>query len=191
MQILLGISTDNYDALEAAATILSPVDVFENFNGIRQTETARPLASLPPPNAPVATSMKLLGGPSRPSEHEVALVKQSFLVASPLNQTLLAAARACNVANVKVLLKCGAAPDSRGFKRESCLHIAAWKNQPEIIGILADSGADINAADSQGQTPLHVAVQYRSVASAEKLLKLGAVLDLRDASWKTPPGFGC
>lgn len=128
----------------------------------------------------------LLEGPTQPSHNqEVALLQQAF-TSSPLNRSLLAAAHAGNLENLKVLLSCGAAPDTRGFERESCLHIAALQNAPDIIQLIIDAGADINAADVEGRTPLHLNASRGHLAGTEKLLKLGAIVTLHDRYRQTP-----
>ena len=48
---------------------------------------------------------------------------------------------------------------------------------------MIERGADVNAATSQGETPLHLATD-REVA--ELLLARGAKIDAKDASGKTP-----
>ena len=59
------------------------------------------------------------------------------------------------------------------------------KTAIEAIGLCLDHGADINAADANGQTALHVAVtQADSIVSF--LAERGAKLDVKDRQGRTP-----
>ncbi|KAI8887352.1 ankyrin [Backusella circina FSU 941] len=52
--------------------------------------------------------------------------------------------------------------------------------------LLAHPDIDINAVDGQGQTPLHYAVQTNQVECIQRLLSLGARMDLRDMCGRLP-----
>lgn len=47
------------------------------------------------------------------------------------------------------------------------LHIAALNGDTSTIHLLADSGADINALDISGQTPLHYAIDFDFVVATQ------------------------
>jgi ankyrin repeat protein len=60
------------------------------------------------------------------------------------------------------------------------LHRAAWQGDlPKLKGLLA-SGANLDARDARGRTPLHVATHARQREAAKLLAKAGANLDLLD-----------
>ncbi len=61
-----------------------------------------------------------------------------------------------------------------GVKRCTALHMAARRGNVEIIGALLDEGADIEARDSAGETPLRRAVNCNKVEAAKLLLARGA-----------------
>ena len=61
------------------------------------------------------------------------------------------------------------------------LHAAAAKGDAAEIARLAGSGADVNARDSHGRTPLMVAAHGRHVAAAKALIDAKADLNLLDA----------
>jgi len=58
------------------------------------------------------------------------------------------------------------------------LHRAATAGDPGRIGKLAADGADLNARDPHGRTPLMVAAFARSLPAATALIETGAKLDL-------------
>jgi ankyrin repeat protein len=104
------------------------------------------------------------------------------------------AAAGYRVELVRLLLAAGADPNSRTNHRQSGpLHYAAdgyitgpvWdaKRQVGTIQCLLDAGANINAQDKNGATPLHRAVRTRCAAAVKCLLERGC-----DATLKNKPG---
>eukprot|EP00928_Gymnodinium_smaydae_P004646 TRINITY_DN1157_c0_g1_i6.p1 TRINITY_DN1157_c0_g1~~TRINITY_DN1157_c0_g1_i6.p1 ORF type:complete len:1168 (-),score=191.44 TRINITY_DN1157_c0_g1_i6:1899-5402(-) len=67
----------------------------------------------------------------------------------------------------------------------SLLHVAASKNYTVCIQYLVNEGANVNARDSRGKTPLHQAVQDNSPDAAWKLISLGADVRIIDKAGKT------
>ena len=71
-----------------------------------------------------------------------------------------------------------------GIPQDStALHVAAWKAWPKAVKLLIERGANVNAQDAKGQTPLMLAVKAcvdsywtnrRSPESVEALLHAGA-----------------
>jgi ankyrin repeat protein len=68
-------------------------------------------------------------------------------------------------------------------KESTALHVAAWKAWPKTVKLLIERGANVNAQDAKGRTPLMLAVKAcvdsywtnkRSPESVEALLKAGA-----------------
>ncbi len=59
---------------------------------------------------------------------------------------------------------------------------AAHKSWPKIVKLLLEAGADPNARDSEGLTPLHHAIYGASLDSAKLLLAAGADVGYRDAA---------
>src|SRR3954470_21397066 len=95
------------------------------------------------------------------------------------------AAAGYRVEIVRLLLAAGADPNAAmNHRRSGPLHYAAdgyitgpvWdaKRQVKTIRCLLDAGADINAPDKNGATPLHRAVRTRCAAAVHCLLDAGA-----------------
>jgi ankyrin repeat protein len=61
-----------------------------------------------------------------------------------------------------------------GVKRCTALHMAARRGNVEVIRALLDGGADMEARDSVGDTPLRRAVNCNQVEAARLLLVRGA-----------------
>ncbi len=81
-----------------------------------------------------------------------------------------------NVEIARLLLKAGANPNIKGFGGITPLHTAVFKGNPEMVELLIEYGADVNAKDEmKGETPLDLA---SGLSSNEKirsmLLKAGA-----------------
>lgn len=66
------------------------------------------------------------------------------------------------------------------------LHIAAFKDKPDVAEVLMDNGADLNAEDKFGLTPLHVAAMRGNMALVRSMLRRGARTDKLDHLVKTP-----
>lgn len=67
-----------------------------------------------------------------------------------------------------------------------CTHAAASRNYSRVLGLLIQLGADIDARDNIGQTPLHVAVANGSLEAISVLLSAGASTSLIDNAKCTP-----
>ena len=107
------------------------------------------------------------------------------------------AAAGYRVELVRLLLAAGADPNSAKNHRQSGpLHYAAdgyingpdWDatRQVKTIQCLLEAGADINAQDKNGASPLHRAVRTRCAAAVKCLLERGADAELKNKSGSTP-----
>ena len=96
---------------------------------------------------------------------------------------------------VRLLLAAGADPNSAKNHRQSGpLHYAADGNGPDwnttrqvqTIQCLLDAGADIDAQDKNGASPLHRAVRTRCASAVKCLLERGADARLKNKPGSTP-----
>jgi truncated hemoglobin YjbI len=79
---------------------------------------------------------------------------------------------------VRALVQAGADVDANdGVKRCTALHMAARRGNVEAAGALLDCGANLEARDSLGETPLRRSVNCNKVEVAALLLSRGADID--------------
>ena len=88
----------------------------------------------------------------------------------------------------RILLAAGAEVNARSDNPFAVLpiHSAVAGNHDEVVAVLIDSGADVNARQRHGWTPLHGAAQNGSVTSVERLLAAGADADATNDDGATP-----
>lgn len=77
-------------------------------------------------------------------------------------------------------------PQVAGRNGRRPLNWAAFDNRTDIIQVLIDAGADVNATNLSGFTPLHHAAESGSLEAAELLLKQGAKLELKAKNGYSP-----
>jgi truncated hemoglobin YjbI len=88
---------------------------------------------------------------------------------------------------VRALVKGGADVDAHdGVKRCTALHMAARRDNVEVAGALLDCGADIEARDSVGETPLRRAVNCNQIGVVTLLLARGADIHSTGSKGITP-----
>jgi len=66
------------------------------------------------------------------------------------------------------------------------LHIACGYQSRGIVGLLLDAGADVNARDGDGWTPLHWAILASNYDTARFLLEHGAEANARSEGGESP-----
>jgi ankyrin repeat protein len=92
----------------------------------------------------------------------------------PLLFSILLAVGALGAASVQAQ----SGPSTAEAARYQGLHAAAHAGDAVRIAALAKGGADLNARDGNGRTPLHVATFAKQRAAVQALAKAGAKLDL-------------
>lgn len=82
---------------------------------------------------------------------------------------------------LKTLVKAGHDVNCHAdFNKEPLLSFAVSKNNPEIMQILIDGGADVNSQDLSGVTPLMNAVNQNLADMVKILIEAGASVDIKD-----------
>lgn len=94
---------------------------------------------------------------------------------------LYTAAENGHISLLRLLLYYGADPNQRLFTGRTTLHRCAQYAHLEMIGILKEDGADMNAQTRRfKETPLHFAGKVKSEMTIGFLLKLGAKWDVKN-----------
>ena len=84
----------------------------------------------------------------------------------------------------RMLIQLGVSVDSVNDQRQTALHVAVSSQNLRFARFLIRSGASMEAADSNGFTPLHLAV--RQVEMMRLLLESGGNYESRDCNLQTP-----
>lgn len=102
---------------------------------------------------------------------------KTFQGATPL----MLATIANDVVSVKALLLKGADVNARAYKGQTALMLASWSDKGkiglsrlEVVGILVDAGANVNALDEYGRSALTGANEADNQAAARFLISRGA-----------------
>lgn len=84
--------------------------------------------------------------------------------------------------------QCACSSISENFTRSirQRLHVAASQDLTELLSVLIADGADIEARNNWGGTPLHAAIFSNSLDAARELLSVSAGIDVVDVSGMTP-----
>ena len=76
--------------------------------------------------------------------------------------------------------------NQRNWEGDRPLHIVVRAGRIDDIGVLLDSGADINAKGDRDMTPLHNAVMIGDMDVIHLLLDRGAAVSAKDEDGRTP-----
>jgi len=75
-----------------------------------------------------------------------------------LNEQCREAIKSDDLNGVTALLKAGASATYRDRTGATLLHLAAMFNRQEMVALFVKSGADVNAKNAQGETPIDLAL---------------------------------
>ncbi len=112
----------------------------------------------------------------------------SFLNAG-VNEDLLQGASEGNIALVKRSLDQRAELETKNADGETALILASWYGSPEIVTMLLESGANVNAQDNAGYTAIAKAASLgvgRHYEIVEILIQASANLNLKTREGKSP-----
>lgn len=99
---------------------------------------------------------------------------------------LIEAVKADDIARVREIILAGGNVNTTDSENRTPLWYAAASGNLELVGLLADAGADTGAISRYIGTPLHAAAVYDHVAIVEYLLEHGADVDARNRRDETP-----
>jgi len=102
----------------------------------------------------------------------------------------LSAAYKGDVETLKMLIHTGQLDVEQAQKEQKsyrAIHFAAASkdNAKELLTTLLDAGADINAVNDNGQTPLHISVFWNNVEAVKLLVERGADKTIKNKSGRT------
>lgn len=100
---------------------------------------------------------------------------------------LMRAALLGDTTQVQMFLDLGALINRKGGAKKTALLLACEQEDPEVVRLLLQNGADGNVWDEDGNTPLHLATLYSSKETVELLLQNGAAwqVEIRNAKFLT------
>ena len=87
---------------------------------------------------------------------------------------------------VQVALNAGSDVSMRFAKNRTLLHGCT---NPEVADLLLRWGADRDALDEEGNTPLHVAVRHEDVSMVSFFCNRGAIVSVKNQNGQTPPSL--
>lgn len=87
---------------------------------------------------------------------------------------------------MELLLEYGALPNALDGNKDTPLHWAAFKDNPECVRALLESGARPNSLDYNSDTPLSWAAMKGNLESVKVLLEYGAQVHVTNLKGQTP-----
>jgi len=88
---------------------------------------------------------------------------------------------------VQALIRAGAVVDDPSPNGKTALEYALRAAEARCVNTLLDYGAVVNREDYIGYSPLHIAVERGHLAATKRLIRAGAKIDHRGATFGVPP----
>ncbi|KAK7495386.1 hypothetical protein BaRGS_00013325 [Batillaria attramentaria] len=110
-----------------------------------------------------------------------------------LKKHLLRACSRNSIKEVKALLNSGAPVNCHDESKnsETPLHVACRCGSEDLLKLLLNKGADIEAKNKEGFTPLHTACKYGRKVAVERLIARGANINAAGEGALTPLHLAC
>lgn len=110
-----------------------------------------------------------------------------YEIATSADDDLMQAVLNGNLADVRKSLAAGACADMNDIEHSyTMLNFAIWGGHAEIVRLLLENQADVNAQDEDGNTIFADAVNYGNLEIVELLLNHGANIFVEDSSGNLP-----
>jgi ankyrin repeat protein len=110
-------------------------------------------------------------------------------VRAPVGTVLHNLVKRCKLDALRSILTAGADVNLRNEAGATALHQVGaleFNQQTDYARLLIDFGADLDAVDGKGSTPLHIAVANGNLGVVRTLIASGAALDVKDNECWTP-----
>jgi ankyrin repeat protein len=118
------------------------------------------------------------------------LLSLGLILASNVRaENLVQAVYQDNFESVKSQLQSGAdinKPQDMWSEQASILHFAVRLNRPEMVRLLIEEGAAVNARDGDDLTPMHIASWYGNLEMVKLLVESGADIRASSNDGRTP-----
>lgn len=99
---------------------------------------------------------------------------------------LLTASGSGEIGQIEQAIAAGGDVNAGDKLKRTPMFAAAFRNQPDVIRLLAGRGGNVNAKDALGLSPLHAAVVAGGLEAAQALLDSGADANMRGQGGETP-----
>ena len=104
-----------------------------------------------------------------------------------MEESLAEAVRFGNLGEARRLLAKGANPDAWDKQEGDCVLVVAIKNDDEeLVDLLLEYEADVNAPDDNLRTPIFEAILTGNLSILKSVLKAGAMVNIKNDRNETP-----